>query len=277
MPPRNEKEEKKIRYIEDLLSIYEVPRSLTELLDRIMEEEFLKVLKLKQKKKNQMIRNLIDASKIYEKMPLERLAIKLDVDINEVLDLLEEVLLNGECEGIIISGNEIIFKNIPKFSDFTLKPVVLINPKSGNNLEKNIQFNQGIRTIPEAPQLTWNNGDLEQSGYILKKEKVEKTRVLVNIKLKSIGAVLLSIIEIKNPFKQSLSKISIKIKTSNNLKLLRTIPNFNLDNRFRDEFHLIQLMGKSTRKLKFYFSPVNKDPFKIDVLLKYIDPAGQEI
>ncbi|MBD3186805.1 hypothetical protein GF325_08270, partial [Candidatus Bathyarchaeota archaeon] len=119
--------------LEDLLREVQKPKALNELLNEMIDEEMRQEYELKQEQKQRIIDQLISASRIYEKMPLERLAIKLKVDVNEILDLLEEIILNHEFTGVTISGKELIFNKIPKPADLDQKPFHVMKPAVTGN------------------------------------------------------------------------------------------------------------------------------------------------
>ncbi|MHA1999680.1 MAG: hypothetical protein ACTSU9_16345 [Promethearchaeota archaeon] len=266
--------------LEDLLREIEKPKELNELLNDIIEDEMEREFALKQEKKQTIIKELINASKIYEKMPLERLGIKLNVDMNEILDLLEEIILKNEFTGIIISGKEIIFKTIPNHDDLDQKPFHVMKPaKPGIVPASNVAT--GINRIKPLQR---KKIDLkfkvlgDHASGASKEEEIKNQQAIegltIDTHLKLVTSQVQLRINLINSTNQVFNEILVKFITSKNIRLLRTKPQYKSNSGWGNELNVASIPANSSRRILLYFSLQKCEPIEINILVQYRDAIG---
>ncbi|MFX0103123.1 MAG: hypothetical protein ACFFCS_26395 [Candidatus Hodarchaeota archaeon] len=295
--------------LDDLLSGKAEPKELNELLNEIMEDELEKQFALKQERKELIIEELINASKIYEKMPLERLAIKMQIDLNEILDILEEIILKKEFKGIVISGKELIFKKVPKPADLDQKPFHVMKPaimaNTGSELDAITRKSLGKILSAE------NSDDSSLAYQPIESQPVQKPIATplrhkkVSLKFKVLGeqqeveadfhekgggsrdeslkieteiSPIASQLQIKlnmvNNTRKDIEKIQVQFLTSENLKFLRVQPIFSMVGEWGNQLEVPIISASSSRRLLFYFTPLDCNLVEVDILVQYTDQAG---
>lgn len=258
--------------LEDLLREVQKPKALNELLNEMIDEEMRQEYELKQVQKQRIIDQLISASRIYEKMPLERLAIKLKVDINEILDLLEEIILNHEFTGVTISGKELIFNKIPKPADLDQKPFHVMKPAvTGNSSHitprvkplKKKMIDVKFKVLSPPPENKDQSGETQEIDSLKVETSFKLVMAQVQVKLNLI-----------NHTSSKIDDISVKFLTSPHLYLLRMKPAYKIEGDFQNELHVRSIPSKSHRRILFYFSLWDCQPVEINLLLEYTDHQG---
>ncbi|MHA1699631.1 MAG: hypothetical protein ACTSWN_12375 [Promethearchaeota archaeon] len=247
-----------------LLDDVEKSRNLDDLLNDVIKKDLNKQFLEKQAKKSHIIREIIAASKIYERMPLERLSIKIGVDLNEILDLLENIILKGEFDGISISGRELIFKKIPKLAEFNQKPVHIMTP---------ISLKQGTRASKET--LVGNDDKCFSSGDMNSACKDSKSG---NLKLeieelKDPSRVVLRL-KLQNLSNGEVKQISIKVLLPDRIKIFRIEPDFLMRRDYGIEIQVARINPQSYRRILIYLTPYECNDFEISFFVQYVDDGG---
>ncbi|MHA1699598.1 MAG: PCI domain-containing protein [Promethearchaeota archaeon] len=131
---------------------------MTRELERLLSRDFLA-------RKRLIIKEIIPASRCYEKMPVSRLAKKVNATEDEVLDVLEDIILRNEIENIIISSYDLVFKG---------EPIINITGDESETIEKpgtSMDSEPIALTIEKHPEPSGQEIDV---GAISKDHSVEE-------------------------------------------------------------------------------------------------------
>ncbi|MBN2152282.1 MAG: hypothetical protein JW839_12600 [Candidatus Lokiarchaeota archaeon] len=259
--------------LDDLLQNIEKSKPLDELLNEVMDQELEKQFQRKEERKQVIIQELVNASKIYEKMPLERLAIKLKEDSNEILDLLEHIILNNEFTGIVISGKELIFNKIQRHDELDRKPFLVVTSPVAKpvlapagaavKLEpiKRKKVDLRFKVLGEQPVV---QVPVEREALVASAEAVP---VAGQLQLKLVLA---------NNSAKALDGVLVKFLLEGQLRLVRMKPAY-AGADWSGEITIPSIPPGSSRRVLLYFSPGTCEPVGFDVIVQYQDAASKFI
>ncbi|MEX2684921.1 MAG: hypothetical protein Q6373_025325, partial [Candidatus Sigynarchaeota archaeon] len=227
----------------------------------------------KEERKQAIIQELVNASKIYEKMPLERLAIKLNEDLNEILDLLEQIILNNEFTGIVISGKELIFNKIQRHDELDRKPFLAITSPA----VKPLLTPAGATAIREP--LKRKKVDLKFK--VLGEQPVvqvpaEQENFIASAETASVAGQLQLKLTLANNSLKPLDNVLVKFLVEGQVRLVRIKPPY-AGADWNGEITIPSIPAGSSRRVLFYFSPVTCEPVGFDILVQYQDATGKFI
>nr|MDO8083744.1 hypothetical protein [Candidatus Sigynarchaeum springense] len=259
--------------LEDLLQNIEKSKPLDELLTEVMNQELQMQFQKKEERKQAIIRELVSASKIYEKMPLERLAIKLGEDSNEILDLLEHIILNNEFTGIVISGKELIFNKVQRHDELNRKPFLVVTTP----LAKPVLAPAGA-TVTLEP-LKRKKVDLRFK--VLKEqpvvqEPVERENLVASAEVAPVSGQLQLKLALVNNSAKPLENVLVKFLVEGEVHLVRMKPSY-AGTDWNSEITVPSIPAGSSRRVLLYFSPGLCQPIGFDILVQYQDAAGKFI
>ena len=254
--------------LEDLLNEVERSKPLGELLGEIMEDELKTQFRIKEERKQRIIEQLVSASKIYEKMPLERLAIKLEVHLNEIFDLLEEIILNNDFSGIVISGKELIFKKVQKRAELDQKPVHVMKPvierepikRKKMNVHFKVLGDESIQTPVETPPPSGKDDDFE-----------------ITTKFLPVSGQLELKLTLANKTPKSLANVRVNIVPGNNLQLLRVKPVLSTGNNWDEPITIKEISPRGNRRIMHFYSVANCNPASVEITVKYTTDDGNRM
>jgi len=273
MAPGDDKEQRNLPGLEDLLSNIEKSKPLDELLNEVMDKELQKQYKVKEERKQRIIQELVNASKIYEKMPLDRLAIKLNEDINEILDLLEQIILNNEFTGIAISGKELMFTKIQRKDELDQKPFLVVSTAV-------VKPSPTPAFRPQVEPLKRKKIDLQFK--VLKDKPVEQVSVesenlIVEPEVTPVAAQVQLKLNLTNNTAKNFENVLIKFLMQGTANLMRMKPSYAVTGEFQNEIIVPSVPANSNRRILLYFAPMTCEPLEFDILVQYKDPKGNFI
>ena len=259
--------------LEDLLDNIEKSKPLDELLTQVMDKELQDQFKKKEEVKTRAIGELASASKIYEKMPLERLAIKLGYDMNDILDLLEQIIMNNEFTGIVISGKEIIFNKIQRKEELDQKPVLIISSAAQNSIPMK-------HPEPRIEPLKRKKVDLKFK--VLTEEPVEQVPVetenlAATAEVTPVAAQIQVKLNLVNHSGKSVENILVKFLVQGNAHFLRMKPAYTIFTQWNNEIIVPSIPPNASRRVLLFFTPMACEPVEFDMLVQHADAAGNFI
>jgi predicted RNA-binding Zn-ribbon protein involved in translation (DUF1610 family) len=236
---------------------------LEDRLNEIIDLELKKQFQLKEERKQRIIKELISASRIYEKMPLERLAIKVREDINDVLDQLEEIILQNEFTGISISGKELIFARVQHRAELEQKPFLLVSTA---------ELTHGsLEATLDATHLVQISDDVSRT--------VEKKRGDINVDVELVpeACQLLLRLNLENSTDNTIHNVVIGVSTKGNLKFERMKPAYMTSGEWANQVVVQGILPRSTRRVLLYFLPTNLERVSIAMEITYFNNEGQHL
>lgn len=296
--PREEAEPKVPHVgLDELLQNIERSKPLDELLTEVMNNELEEQYQKKERRKQAIIQELVNASKIYEKMPLERLAIKLDEDLNEILDLLEHIILNNEFTGIVISGKELIFNKVQQRDDLDRKPFLVVTaPQSKATLAPaatnaaSVALHTAASPVP-APATTHAAPAIKLEPLKRRKvdlrfkvlgeqpvvqEPVEHEALVPSVEVLPVAGQLQLKLALANNSSRSLEGVLVKFLFDGDVRLVRMKPSYaGFD--WNGEIAMPTIPPGSIRRVLLYLSPGSCEPVGFDTLVQYQDTTGKFI
>jgi predicted RNA-binding Zn-ribbon protein involved in translation (DUF1610 family) len=261
MQPRSKRVKNAPRTLESLLNEVERSMPLEERLNEIIDVELKKHFQHKEERKQRIMKELISASRIYEKMPLERLAIKVREDIDDVFDLLEEIILKNEFSGISVSGKELIFARVQHRAELDQKPVLLVSAAGPSN---------------GSPVAT-----LDASQFIHIEEDhnlpIERAHgdIIVDAELIPEASQLRLRLNIENSTDKTIQNLIIAVSTLGNLKFERMKPAYMTSGDWANQVVVQGIFPRSTRRVLLYFLPADCEPVSIAITLTYLNTEEQ--
>lgn len=273
MAPAEKDSKKNAPDLEDLLENIEKSKPLDELLTQVIDKELQEQFKKKEEIKNRALHELVNASKIYEKMPLERLAIKLGYDMNEILDLLEQIIMNNEFTGIVISGKEIIFNKIQRQEELDQKPVLLIAASAQNSISMK-------RPEPRIEPLKRKKVDLKFK--VLTEEPIEQIPVepenlMSEAEVMPVAAQIQLKLNLVNHTANSIENVLVKFLIQGNVHFLRMKPAYTLFAQWNNEILVPSIPPSSSRRILLFFTPISCEPIEFDIFVQHADITGNFI
>ncbi len=259
--------------LEELLQNIEKSKPLDELLTEVMDQELHAQFKKKEERKQAIIKELVAASKIYEKMPLERLAIKLNEDLNEILDLLEHIILNNEFTGIVISGKELIFNKIQRRDDLDRKPFLVVTSPAAKPVPAHA--GTGIKLEPlKRKKVDLKFKVLGEQPVV--QVPVERENLIASSEIMPVAGQLQLKLTLANNMAKALENVLVKFLVEGQVRLVRMKPAY-AGADWNSEITIPSIPPGSSRRVLFYFSPISCEAIGFDILVQYQDAAGKFI
>ncbi|HME52061.1 MAG TPA: hypothetical protein VKM55_07575 [Candidatus Lokiarchaeia archaeon] len=270
MTPGDKDSKKNATDLVDLLDNMEKSKPLDELLTQVMDKELQDQFKKKEEIKNRALGELASASKIYEKMPLERLAIKLGYDMNDILDLLEQIIMNNEFTGIVISGKEIIFNKIQRKEELDQKPLLVIS----NTTQTSIPMKP-----PEIRIEPLKRKKVDLKFKVLTEEPVEQVPVepdslVAEAEVTPVAAQIQVKLNLLNNSQKSIDNVLVKFLVQGNARFLRMKPAYALFPQWNNEIIVPSIPPSSSRRILLFFTPLSCDPVEFNILVQHADAGG---
>lgn len=275
------KQDKPTLDLEDLLVSVENAVGLDELLNDVMEKELQQRYKAREERKTWLINEIVESSKIYERMPLHRLALKLGENMDELYDLLEEVISKDEISGAVISGSELIFNRIQKAADLGQKPMLIMKPALAQDLAPDPSR---PTMLPHQPL---KRRQVPVSFKVMEKPSTRPAGVEVTASAPPSlvmtadhafsNAQVQIILTIANESTTSLDEVHVKVLAEGDIVLLRARPMHVVAGTSRDEIVLPSIPPATSKRVSLFFIPARCGTFEFLFHAQARDASGNFI